>query len=123
MGEQRGSACGGSASQFGSCRTDEWEHTHPGEHWQGWKHAWEEALVLLGQEKTAYMVLFTGTAVCYDAIKDVLTIKFPAENEFAFKAVHKPEVREAVAVALRGVFGDDLAFDYVQRVPFTEVRA
>ena len=78
------------------------------------QRVWQAVLATLKKNKAAYGVLFLNTKAVYDAGKDTLIIEFPAENSFAFKAVQKPDVQEAVSVALNQACGESLHFAYAQ---------
>lgn len=75
---------------------------------------WQAALMALKKNKAAYGVLFLNTKAVYDATRGMLAIEFPAENSFAFKAVQKPDVQEAVSLALQQACGEAPAFHYTQ---------
>ena len=75
---------------------------------------WQAALATLKKNKAAYGVLFLNTKAVYDAGKRMLMIEFPAENAFAFKAVQKPDVQDAVSAALAQACGEALPFAYTQ---------
>ena len=74
------------------------------------QRVWQAVLATLKKNKAAYGVLFLNTKAVYDAGKDTLIIEFPAENSFAFKAVQKPDVQEAVSAALNQACGESLHF-------------
>ncbi len=78
------------------------------------QRVWQATLATLKKNKAAYGVLFLNTKAAYDAGKGLLRIDFPAENAFAFKAVQKPEVREAVSQALAQACGEAVSFAYAQ---------
>ena len=78
------------------------------------QRVWQAVLATLKKNKAAYGVLFLNTKAVYDAGKDTLIIEFPAENSFAFKAVQKPDVQEAVSAALNQACGESLHFAYAQ---------
>lgn len=78
------------------------------------QRVWQAVLATLKKNKAAYGVLFLNTKAVYDAGKDTLIIEFPVENSFAFKAVQKPDVQEAVSVALNQACGESLHFAYAQ---------
>lgn len=78
------------------------------------QRVWQAVLATLKKNKAAYGVLFLNTKAVYDAGKDTLIIEFSAENSFAFKAVQKPDVQEAVSVALNQACGESLHFAYAQ---------
>ena len=69
----------------------------------------------LKRNKAAYGVLFLNTKASFDEEGGRLVIEFPAENEFAFRAVQRTEVRDALAQALAQAVGGALEFCYVQR--------
>lgn len=75
---------------------------------------WQAALMALKKNKAAYGVLFLNTKAVYDAASGMLAIEFPAENSFAFKAVQKPDVQDAVSLALQQACGEAPAFQYTQ---------
>ncbi len=75
---------------------------------------WQAALSTLKKNKAAYGVLFLNTKAVYDAGKKMLLVEFPAENAFAYKAVQKSDVQEAVAAALAQACGEPLPFAYTQ---------
>lgn len=75
---------------------------------------WQAALTALKKNKAAYGVLFLNTKAVYDAASGMLAIEFPAENSFAFKAVQKPDVQDAVSLALQQACGEAPAFHYTQ---------
>ena len=75
---------------------------------------WQAALTTLKKEKAAYGVLFLNTKAVFEPSANALSIEFPAENTFAFKAAQKPDVQAAVASALMRACGEQLAFSYVQ---------
>ena len=76
---------------------------------------WQATLASLKRSKAAYGVLFLGTKAVWNAQSDMLSIEFPKENAFAFKAVQKPDVQEAVAAALsQACGGQNVPFAYQQ---------
>ena len=75
---------------------------------------WQATLFTLKKNKAAYGVLFLNTKALYRADKGLLVIEFPAENSFAFKAVQKPDVQDAVLTALTQACGAALPFTYTQ---------
>ena len=62
---------------------------------------WAGVLASLKKSKAAYGVLFMNTKAVFDAAAGALLIEFPAENDFAFRAVQKPDVQAELAQALR----------------------
>ncbi|MBE6463808.1 MAG: DNA polymerase III subunit gamma/tau [Eggerthellaceae bacterium] len=75
---------------------------------------WQAALALIKKEKAAYHVLLLNTKLTYDAQTASLTIGFPAESEFAFKAFQKPEASSVVEKAIAQAYSAPLAFSYMQ---------
>ena len=76
---------------------------------------WQATLASLKRSKAAYGVLFLGTKAVWNAQSNMLSIEFPKENAFAFKAVQKPDVQEAVAAALsQACGGQNVLFAYQQ---------
>ena len=75
---------------------------------------WQAALALIKKEKAAYHVLLLNTKPAYDARTASLTIGFPAESDFAFKAFQKPEASAVVEKAIAQAFAAPLAFSYTQ---------
>lgn len=76
---------------------------------------WQATLASLKRSKAAYGVLFLGTKAVWNAQSNILSIEFPKENAFAFKAVQKPDVQEAVAAALsQACGGQNVPFAYQQ---------
>lgn len=61
---------------------------------------WAGALASLKKASAAHGVLFMSTKALYDAASGTLVIEFPAENDFVFRTVQKPEVQEELARAL-----------------------
>ena len=78
------------------------------------QRVWQAALTALKKSKAAYGVLFLNTKAVFDAERALLVAEFPAENTFAFRAVQKPEVQDALAVALQQACGEPVAFAYAQ---------
>ena len=76
---------------------------------------WQATLASLKRSKAAYGVLFLGTKAVWNAQSNMLSIEFPKENAFAFKAVQKSDVQEAVAAALsQACGGQNVPFAYQQ---------
>ncbi|MBU5404869.1 DNA polymerase III subunit gamma/tau [Paraeggerthella hongkongensis] len=78
------------------------------------QRVWQAVLATLKKNKAAYGVLFLNTKAVYDAGKRILLIEFPAENAFAFKAVQKQDVQDAVSAALTQACGSAVPFAYSQ---------
>ncbi|MBQ9042149.1 MAG: DNA polymerase III subunit gamma/tau [Eggerthellaceae bacterium] len=75
---------------------------------------WQAALNAVKKEKQAYGVLFMGTKVRFDEAAGMVKVVFPAESAFAFNAVQKPDVQDALTDALRKAAGADVPFAYEQ---------
>ena len=71
---------------------------------------WAGVLASLKKSKAAYGVLFMNTKAVFDAAAGALLIEFPAENDFAFRAVQKPDVQAELAQALRREAHGDIPF-------------
>ena len=78
------------------------------------QRVWQAALSTLKKNKAAYGVLFMNTKAVFDTARSLLVAEFPAENTFAFKAVQKQDVQDALAAALRQACGEPIAFAYSQ---------
>ena len=72
---------------------------------------WAGVLASLKKSKAAYGVLFMNTKAVFDAANGALLIEFPAENDFAFRAVQKPDVQAELAQALRREAHGDIPFE------------
>ena len=72
---------------------------------------WAGVLASLKKSKAAYGVLFMNTKAVFDAAAGALLIEFPAENDFAFRAVQKPDVQAELAQALRREARGDIPFE------------
>ena len=72
---------------------------------------WAGVLASLKKSKAAYGVLFMNTKAVFDAAAGTLLIEFPAENDFAFRAVQKPDVQAELAQALRREAHGDIPFE------------
>ena len=72
---------------------------------------WAGVLASLKKSQAAYGVLFMNTKVVFDAAAGALLIEFPAENDFAFRAVQKPDVQAELAQALRREAHGDIPFE------------
>ena len=75
---------------------------------------WQAALALIKKEKAAYHVLLLNTKLTYDAQTASLTIAFPAESDFAFKAFQKPDASAVVEKAIASAYAAPLAFSYAK---------
>ena len=72
---------------------------------------WAGVLASLKKSKAAYGVLFMNTKAVFDTAAGALLIEFPAENDFAFRAVQKPDVQAELAQALRREAHGDIPFE------------
>ena len=71
---------------------------------------WQTVLASLKKAKTAYGVLFLNTKAVFDEAASCLVIEFPEENEFAFKAVQKPDVQDELAKCIAAACGAPLPY-------------
>ena len=78
------------------------------------QRAWQSVVAAVKRDKAAYAVLLLNTRAVYDAAHRSVAIEFPAESAFAFKAVQKPEVNDAVAQAFAQVMHGNVAFSFVK---------
>jgi DNA polymerase-3 subunit gamma/tau len=69
------------------------------------QRVWQATLSAVKKQKSAFGVLFMNTKVSFDAGRGAVFISFPPENEFAFRAVQKPEVQQALDTALAHAAG------------------
>ena len=83
---------------------------------------WQAALSAVKKQKQAYGVLFMNSKVSFDAAKGMLTVAFPSESTFAFNAVQKPDVQDALAAALERAVGSSVPFCYEQAGTTTHVQ-
>ena len=75
---------------------------------------WSTAIASLKKSKAAYGVLFLNTKAVFDGARGMLIIEFPKENAFAFKAVQKPDVQDAVSAALAAACSAQIPFAFSQ---------
>lgn len=73
---------------------------------------WSSAIASLKKSKAAYGVLFLNTKAVLDEGRGMLVIEFPVENAFAFNAVQKPDVQDAVSAALAQSCGAAIPFSF-----------
>lgn len=73
---------------------------------------WSSAIASLKKSKAAYGVLFLNTKAVLDEGRGMLAIEFPVENAFAFNAVQKPDVQDAVSAALAQSCGAAIPFAF-----------
>ena len=83
---------------------------------------WQAALSAVKKQKQAYGVLFMNSKVSFDAAEGMLTVAFPSESMFAFNAVQKPDVQDALAAALERAVGASVPFCYEQAGTTTHVQ-
>ncbi len=83
---------------------------------------WQAALSAVKKQKQAYGVLFMNSKVSFDAAEGMLTVAFPSESTFAFNAVQKPDVQDALAAALERAVGASVPFCYEQAGTTTHVQ-
>lgn len=74
------------------------------------QRSWQQAMAQLKKAKAAYGVLFLNTKAVFEEASSTLAIDFPAENDFAFRAVQKPDVQDELARAIAQAFGCSLPF-------------
>lgn len=103
--EQPVAAAGGQGAQQGA-----YDLTNPA----ALQRFWQAALALIKKEKAAYHVLLLNTKPTYDAQTASLTIGFPAESDFAFKAFQKPEASAVIENAIASAYAAPLAFTYAK---------
>ena len=78
------------------------------------QRVWQAALASLKKEKAAYGVLFMNAKAAFDEASDSLIVEFPVENSFAYKAVQKPEIGDALQAAIARACGAAVPFRLVQ---------
>ena len=83
---------------------------------------WQAALSAVKKQKQAYGVLFMNSKVSFDAAEGMLKVTFPSESTFAFNAVQKPDVQDALAAALERAVGVSVPFCYEQAGTTTHVQ-
>lgn len=74
------------------------------------QRCWQQAMAQLKKAKAAYGVLFLNTKAVFEEASSSLAIDFPAENDFAFRAVQKPDVQDELARVIAQAFGCPLPF-------------
>lgn len=74
------------------------------------QRSWQQAMAQLKKAKAAYGVLFLNTKAVFEEASSSLAIDFPAENDFAFRAVQKPDVQDELERAIAQAFGCALPF-------------
>ena len=116
VAEQPESASAASASRAGGAGasgvSDEVAQTLRNE--AALQRIWSTAIASLKKSKAAYGVLFLNTKAVFDEAHGMLVIEFPKENAFAFKAVQKPDVQDAVAAALAAACSAQVPFAFSQ---------
>ncbi|MGN0046832.1 MAG: DNA polymerase III subunit gamma/tau [Eggerthellaceae bacterium] len=68
------------------------------------QRAWQQVIALMKKEKAAYGVFFLNTVVTASAGGDQIVVTYPIGSTFAFDAVRKPDVQEALAGCVQRVF-------------------
>ncbi|MGI6045343.1 MAG: DNA polymerase III subunit gamma/tau [Eggerthellaceae bacterium] len=86
------------------------------------QRTWQVALARLKKANVAYGMLFMNTKAVYDEEKQSLRIDFPPENQFAFQAVQKKDVKEALEDAIVQAFGRAYPFSYFQASPSAQAK-
>ena len=76
------------------------------------QRVWQAALSAVKKQKQAYGVLFMNAKARFDEDAATLRVVFPAEAAFAYSAVQKPEVQDALANALAHAVGTSVPFTY-----------
>ena len=71
----------------------------------GLQRMWQATLAHLKKAKAAYGVLFLNTKAVLDEAAGALVVEFPAANDFAFKAVQKPDVQDELSAAIAQTLG------------------
>lgn len=77
---------------------------------------WSAAQTHIQKSNAAYGVLFMNAKAAYDEAQNKLMIEFPAEEEFAYKTVQKPEAFEVLKGAFAALGAPDLQFEYSMAV-------
>ncbi len=77
------------------------------------QRTWQQALAGVKRAKQAYSALFMNVKAAYDAPSAKLLVTFPAQSQFAFNAVQKPEATAALADALEKAAGQPVAFEFL----------
>ncbi|MDY3128897.1 MAG: DNA polymerase III subunit gamma/tau [Berryella intestinalis] len=75
---------------------------------------WQSVLSDVKKQKAAYGVLFMNTKALFDPDRDMVLIQFGAEAAFAYGAVQKPEVQEAVDASFAKNAGGFVPYGFVQ---------
>lgn len=78
------------------------------------KRIWQASMASLKQKKQAYGVLFMNATARYDEELKTVIIKFPIEARFAYSAVRKQEVVDALTDSFAAVCGFAVPFEYQQ---------
>lgn len=71
---------------------------------------WQTALASLKKAKAAYGVLFLNARAQFDEAAGCLVIDFPADGQFMYKAVQKPEILDMLASTLAGTCGGPVPY-------------
>ncbi len=76
------------------------------------QRTWQQVLGTLKRVKAAYGVLFLNTKAIFEEESATFVIEFPAENDFAFKAVQKPDIVDELKNSFAQVCGEPLSFRF-----------
>ena len=76
------------------------------------QRTWQQVLGSLKKVKAAYGVLFLNTKAIFEEESATFVIEFPAENDFAFKAVQKPDIVDELKNSFAQVCGEPLSFRF-----------
>lgn len=76
------------------------------------QRTWQQVLGSIKRVKAAYGVLFLNTKAIFEEESATFVIEFPAENDFAFKAVQKPDIVDALKNSFAQVCGEPLSFRF-----------
>lgn len=77
------------------------------------EHFWSATQTHVKNANAAYGVLLMNAKATYDSAAQKLILEFPAEEEFAFKTVQKPEVREVLTASFAAAGAPYLQYEYV----------
>lgn len=78
------------------------------------QRTWQQVLGSLKKVKAAYGVLFLNTKALFEEESATFVIEFPAENDFAFKAVQKPDIIDELKNSLAQVCGAPVNFRFTK---------
>lgn len=78
------------------------------------QRTWQQVLGSLKKVKAAYGVLFLNTKAIFEEESATFVIEFPAENDFAFKAVQKPDIVDELKKSLAHACGAPVNFRFTK---------